>query len=91
MAQITWYMREQLAKKPKKSQDLKVYELNNDDLLDGDGVNVDEMMEDLEQTSGRIIDDISIFDSNNNLQPPTLIEIFNPQLIETELVELLKK
>lgn len=92
MAQITWYMREQLAKKPKKSQDLKVYELNNDDddLLDGDGVNVDEMMEDLEQTSERMIDDISIFDSNNNLQSPTLIEIFNPQLIETELVELLK-
>ncbi len=86
-------MREQLAKKPKKTQDLKVYnELNDDDddLLDGDGVNVDEIMEDLEQTSEWIIDDISIFDSNNNLQPPTLIEIFNPQLIETELVELLK-
>ena len=81
-----------MLKSPKKTQDLKVYnELNNDDndLLDGDGVNVDEIMEDLEQTSERIIDDISIFDSNNNLQP-TLIEIFNPQLIEIALVELLK-
>ncbi|RIA97872.1 hypothetical protein C1645_813591 [Glomus cerebriforme] len=73
----------------KKTQDfLKDYELNddtNDEL--GDGVNIDEMMDDLKQTSARIIDDISIFDSNNgrNLQAPTLLEIFDLQLIEASL------
>ena len=54
--------------------------------MNGDGVNVDEIMEDLEQTSERIIDDISIFDTNNNLQPPTLIEIFNVSWTVEELI-----
>ena len=93
MAQITWYMREKLTKKPKMTEDsLKVYnELNNvdidNDLLDGDSVNVNEIMDDLEQTSERIIDDVSTFNSNGNLQSPTLIELFNTQLIEIALVE----
>src|SRR6266498_6153689 len=92
MAQITWYMREQFfANKSKKSQDsLKVYNgLNNDadddsDISNGDGVNINEMMDDLEQISTRIIDDVNVFDSNNDdsLQPPTLFEFFDSQLIE---------
>jgi hypothetical protein len=97
MAQISWYIRGQAcANISKKTRNfLKYNELNNvtnngiDDIDDelGDGMNVDEMMNDLEQTSARIIDDISIFDSNNsgNLQAPTLLEIFNSQLIETAL------
>ncbi|RIA79507.1 hypothetical protein C1645_840523 [Glomus cerebriforme] len=53
----------------------------------GDEVNVDEMMDNLEQTLARIIDDISIFDTNHsgNLQVPTLLKIFNSQLIEISL------
>ena len=71
---------------------LKVYnELNNvdidNDLLNRDGVNVNEIMDDLEQTSERIIDDVSTFNSNSNLQSPTLIELFNIQLIEIALIE----
>src|SRR6266511_816767 len=74
MAQIIWYIREQFfANKSKKSQDsLKVYNgLNNDtdddyDISNGDGVNIDEMMDDLEQISTRIIDDVNVFDSNND-------------------------
>src|ERR1044071_7173626 len=72
MAQITWYIREQFfVNKSKKAQDsldsLKVYnELNNiddDDISNGDEVNVDEMIDDLEQISARIIDDINVFNS----------------------------
>jgi hypothetical protein len=90
MAQITWYMKEKLlAKKPKTTQDsLKIFdELNDNDLTDGDGINVDEIIDDLEQVSERIIDDISILINANNHQSPTLSEIFNLQLIETILNE----
>lgn len=95
MAQITWYIREQLfAKKTQDSLDsLKVYnELNNtddDDISNGDEINVDEMMDDLEQMSARIIDDINVFDSNNddNLQPPTLLELFDSQIIKIALIQ----
>src|SRR6266511_1466917 len=97
MAQIIWYIREQFfANKSKKSQDsLKVYNgLNNDsdddsDISNGDGVNVDEIMNDLEQISTRIIDDVNVFDSNNddNLQSPTLFEFFDSQLIEKALTQ----
>ncbi len=74
MAQITWYIREQFfANKSKKSQDsLKVYNgLNNNmdnnyDISNGDDVNIDEIMDDLEQISTRIIDDVNVFDSNND-------------------------
>ncbi|RIA88495.1 hypothetical protein C1645_739362 [Glomus cerebriforme] len=56
----------------------------------GDGVVVDAIMNNLEQTSAKIIDDISIFDSNNDvLQPPTLLEIFDSQLIETALTNFI--
>lgn len=55
MSQIIWYLREQIfAKKPKKTQEsLKEFnELINDDidddLSDGDGVNMDEIINDLE-------------------------------------------
>ncbi|RIA99208.1 hypothetical protein C1645_811679 [Glomus cerebriforme] len=90
MTQILWYIRGQACTNiSKKTQDFsKDYKLNddtNDEL--GDGVNVDEMMDDLEQTSARIIDDISIFDPNNgeNLQALTLLKIFDSQLIKTSL------
>ncbi len=74
---------------------MKVYNgLNNDvdndsDISNEDGVNVDEMMNDLEQISTRIIDDVNVFDSNNddNLQPPTLFEFFDSQLIEKALTQ----
>ncbi|GBC02476.1 hypothetical protein RclHR1_04640019 [Rhizophagus clarus] len=76
---------------PKKTQDfLKEYnKLNDDDTNDDiDGIDVDEMINDFEQISARLIDNISIFDSNNgNLQSPTLLEIFNSQLIETALTQ----
>ncbi|CAG8717408.1 13801_t:CDS:2 [Rhizophagus irregularis] len=43
------------------------------------------------EISARIIDDINVFESNNNSEPPTLLEIFNgqfnPQLIETAIVK----
>ena len=74
---------------------MKVYNgLNNDanddsDISNGDGVNVDEIMNDLEQISTRIIDDVNVFDSNNddNLQSPTLFEFFDSQLIEKALTQ----
>jgi hypothetical protein len=98
MTQVTWYLREKFfANNSKKTQDsLKIYneltydmEDGIDDLSDGDNVNVNEMINDLEQISARIIDDISIFDPNSNeiLQPPTLLEIFNSRLIETALTK----
>src|SRR4051794_33654786 len=91
MAQITWYLREKyFINNSKKTQDsLKEYnglEVKDDDISNGDNVNIDEMINDLEQTSARIIDDVSIFDSNN-LQPPTLLEMFNSQLIEMALTK----
>ncbi|CAI2190485.1 14064_t:CDS:1, partial [Funneliformis geosporum] len=48
-----------------------------------------EMMDDLEQISARIIDDINIFDSNNddNLQPFTLLELFDSQIIKIALIQ----
>lgn len=47
------------------------------------------MINDLEQTSAKLIDNVSIFDTNNdsNLQSPTLLEIFNSQLIKTVLTQ----
>ncbi|CAI2194543.1 9827_t:CDS:2 [Funneliformis geosporum] len=76
--------RQLFAKKTQDSLDsLKVYnELNNtddDDISNGDKINIDEMIDDLEQISARIINDINVFDSNNddNLQPPTLLELFD--------------
>ena len=52
-------------------------------------MNVNEMINNLEQISAKIINDISILDSNNSnsLQPPTLYKIFNLQLIETALTQ----
>jgi hypothetical protein len=57
------------------------------DNLSGDNVN--EIINDLEQTSARIIDNISMFDPNNlqELQPPTLLEIFDSELIERALIK----
>ncbi|CAI2197106.1 9032_t:CDS:1, partial [Funneliformis geosporum] len=51
----------------------------DDDISNGDKINIDEMIDDLEQISARIINDINVFDSNNddNLQPPTLLELFD--------------
>ncbi|RGB27736.1 hypothetical protein C1646_768712 [Rhizophagus diaphanus] len=54
----------------KKTQNIskKYNELNDDDTNDDtDGVDVDEMINDLEQTSAKLIDDISIFDTNNGV------------------------
>ena len=62
-------------------------DINNDGELEGDNIDVNELMNDLGETSARIIDDISIFESNNNLQSPILLEIFNLKLIETALVK----
>ncbi|RIA88024.1 hypothetical protein C1645_826966 [Glomus cerebriforme] len=64
-------------------------EWNDIDNVLGDRVNVNEMMNNLEQISAKIIDNISIFDFNNNdvLQPPILFEIFNSRLIETALTQ----
>ena len=98
MIQTTWYIREQFfANKSKKAQDsldsLKVYnELNNiddDDISNGDEVNVDEMMDDLEQISARIIDDVNVFNSidDDSLQSPTLFELFDSQIIEIALIQ----
>ena len=98
MAQITWYIREQFfVNKSKKAQDsldsLKVYnELNNiddDDISNRDEVNVDEMMDDLEQISARIINDINVFNSIDDvsLQSPTLFELFDLQIIEIVLIQ----
>jgi len=39
---------------------------NNYDISNGDDVNIDEIMDDLEQISTRIIDDVNVFDSNND-------------------------
>ena len=41
-------------------------DLNIDDLSDGDNINMNEMVNGLKQISARIIDNISIFDPNNN-------------------------
>ena len=93
MAQIIWYIRERsFADKSKKIQDpFDIYDddINNGGELEGDNIDVNELMNDLGEASARIIDDISIFESNNNLQSPILLEIFNLQLIETALVQVL--
>ena len=45
-------------------------------------------MDDLEQISARIIDDINVFNSNNDsLQSPTLFELFDSQIIEIALIQ----
>jgi len=98
MAQITWYIREQFfANKSKKAQDsldsLKVYnELNNidnNDISNEDEVNVNEMIDNLEQISARIIDDINVFNSidDDSLQSSTLFELFDSQIIEIALIQ----
>ncbi|RIA90408.1 hypothetical protein C1645_823400 [Glomus cerebriforme] len=61
--------------------------INNDDTSDEDNMDVDELMNDLGEISVRIIDDINIFETNNNSEPPTLLEIFNPQLIKIAIVK----
>ena len=45
---------------------------------------MNDIMNDLEEISARIIDDNSIMDFNNN-ETPTLLEIFDSQLIEIAL------
>ncbi|CAB4406478.1 unnamed protein product [Rhizophagus irregularis] len=64
-------------------------ELNDDDINDDDvdNMDMDELMNDLGEISARKIDDINIFESNNNSKPSTLLEIFNSQLIEMEIVK----
>ena len=63
--------------------------INNNDILDEENINVNELINDLDEISVRIIDDINIFKSGNNLKPPTLLEIFNLQLIEIAIVKKL--
>jgi len=94
MARIIWNLKEKsITNKSKKTKDsLNIYnelndDINNNDELDEDDVDVDELMNDLGEISARINDDISMFESNNNLEPPTLLEIFNSQLIEMAIVK----
>ncbi|RIA89402.1 hypothetical protein C1645_738630 [Glomus cerebriforme] len=94
MAQIIWYMKEKsfIDKSKKTKGSLNIYNklndnINDDDTSDKDNIDVDELMNDLGEISARIIDDINIFETNNNLKPSTLLEIFNPQLIEIAIVK----
>ena len=71
---------------------MNIYNELNDDIhdenvSDEDIINMNKIINDLEEISARIIDDVSIFESSNNLQLPTLLEIFNLQLIEIALVK----
>ncbi|GBC24978.2 hypothetical protein RIR_jg1352.t1 [Rhizophagus irregularis DAOM 181602=DAOM 197198] len=103
MARIIWYTKEKsfINKSKKTKVSLNIYnelndDINDDDVSDEDNMDVDELMNDLGEISARIIDDINVFESNNNSEPPTLLEIFNgqfnPQLIETaiENIKILK-
>ncbi|CAB4434770.1 unnamed protein product [Rhizophagus irregularis] len=93
------YERKSFINKFKKTKgSLNIYnklndDINDDDVSDEDNMDVDELMNDLGEISARIIDidDINVFESNNNSEPPTLLEIFNgqfnPQLIETAIVK----
>jgi hypothetical protein len=79
-------------KSKKTKGPLNIYNELNDNIIDDnvsdeDNMDVDELMNDLGEISARIIDDINIFESNNNSEPPTLLEIFNPQLIETAIIK----
>ncbi|CAB4383399.1 uncharacterized protein OCT59_009478 [Rhizophagus irregularis] len=98
MARIIWYTKEKsfINKSKKTKVSLNIYnelndDINDDDVSDEDNMDVDELMNDLGEISARIIDDINVFESNNNSEPPTLLEIFNgqfnPQLIETAIVK----
>ncbi|CAG8541277.1 20049_t:CDS:2 [Cetraspora pellucida] len=61
--------------------------LDNEDYIDnGDnGDNADEFIENLNQISKNLIDDIHVFDTDNKETIPMLIDIFDSKTVEKSL------